>query len=123
MSDGLYSNLEEDQGLRSDAAAVDGADGPLARFGLVTMPLLGPVGMFVLIVLAVRAFETFDTVKVLTQGGPGQASEMLLHTLYVESFEFLRTGYGAAIGVVFLVIVTTLTLTQAKIFDKRVHYQ
>ncbi len=105
-----------------DAAEIDGADGTLDRLRTVTLPLLGPVTMFVVIVTALRAFETFDTVKILTQGGPGKASELLLHTLYVESFEFLRTGYGAAIAVVFLVIVVALTLLQARIMDKRVHY-
>jgi multiple sugar transport system permease protein len=89
----------------------------------VTLPMLGPVAMFVVIVVALRAFEVFDTVQILTQGGPGHASEVLLHTLYRESFEFLRAGYGAAITVVFLFIAVTLTLIQARLIDKRVHYQ
>ena len=46
----------------------------------------------------------------------------MLYTLYVESFEFLRTGYGAAVTVVFLVIVVSLTLLQARVMDRRVHY-
>lgn len=106
-----------------DAADIDGADQTLSRLSTVTLPLLGPVTMFVTIVVALRAFEVFDTIKVLTQGGPAKASEMLLHTLYVESFEFLRTGYGAAVAVVFLTIVVALTLLQARVMDKRVHYQ
>ncbi|WP_271600119.1 carbohydrate ABC transporter permease [Bradyrhizobium sp. CCBAU 45384] len=106
-----------------DAAAVDGADMWLDRLRTVTLPMLGPVSMFVLIVVALRAFETFDTVKVLTQGGPGHASEVLLYTLYRESFEYLRTGYGAAVAVVFLVIVVTLTLVQMRVLDRKVHYQ
>ena len=105
-----------------DAAEIDGADGWLDRLITVTLPMLGPVSMFVLIVVALRAFEVFDTVRILTQGGPGTASEMLLHTLYVESFEFFRTGYGAAMTVVFLAIVVTLTLTQARALDRKVHY-
>jgi multiple sugar transport system permease protein len=48
---------------------------------------------------------------------------MLLFTLYRESFEYLRTGYGAAVTIVFLVIVVALTLSQARVMDKRVHYQ
>jgi multiple sugar transport system permease protein len=95
----------------------------LDRIRTVTLPLLGPVTMFVVIVVALRAVQVFDTVKVLTQGGPGKASEMLLYTLYTESFEFLRTGYGAAVTVVFLAIVVALTMLQARVLDKRVHYQ
>ncbi|QRM33365.1 carbohydrate ABC transporter permease [Microvirga sp. VF16] len=106
-----------------DAAAIDGADLWLDRLRTVTLPMLGPVTMFVFIVVALRAFETFDTVQILTQGGPGHASEMLLYTLYRESFEYLRTGYGASVAVVFLVIVVALTLIQARVMDKKVHYQ
>jgi len=106
-----------------DAADIDGADGWLDRLRTVTLPMLGPVTMFVFIVVALRAFETFDTVQILTQGGPGHASEMLLFTLYRESFEYLRTGYGASVAVVFLVIVVALTLIQARVMDKKVHYQ
>ncbi|WP_271574438.1 carbohydrate ABC transporter permease [Bradyrhizobium sp. CCBAU 11361] len=106
-----------------DAADVDGADRWLDRLCTVTLPMLGPVSMFVVIVVALRAFECFDTVRVLTQGGPGHASEVLLYTLYRESFEYLRTGYGAAVAVVFLAIVVTLTLVQTRVMDRKVHYQ
>lgn len=105
-----------------DASDIDGADAWLDRLRTVTLPMLGPVTMFVVIVTALRAFETFDTVKILTQGGPSKASQMLLYTLYTESFEFMRTGYGAAVTVIFLFIVVALTLIQARVFDKRVHY-
>ncbi|WFU33672.1 sugar ABC transporter permease [Bradyrhizobium brasilense] len=106
-----------------EAAEIDGADRWLDRLRTVTLPMLGPVSMFVIVVVALRAFQAFDTVKVLTQGGPGHASDVLLYTLYRESFEYLRTGYGAAVAVVFLVIVVALTLIQARVLDKKVHYQ
>ncbi|WMY10994.1 carbohydrate ABC transporter permease [Paraburkholderia phenoliruptrix] len=106
-----------------DAASIDGADSWFERLRTVTLPMLGPVSMFVVIVVALRGFETFDTVKILTQGGPGYSSSMLLFTLYRESFEYLRTGYGAAVSVVFLLIVAALALIQARVMDKRVHYQ
>jgi multiple sugar transport system permease protein len=105
-----------------DAAVVDGADAWFSRLGLVTLPMLGPVFMFVSIVMALRAFETFDTVQILTQGGPGTSSQVLLYTLYSESFLYMRTGYGAAVTVVFFLIVAGLTLLQARIMDRRVHY-
>jgi len=105
-----------------DAAAIDGADRMFDRLRVVTLPMLGPVAMFVLILTATRAFEVFDTVRVLTQGGPNFASDVLLHRLYSESFDFLRTGYGAALTVVYLAIVVLLTLTQARVLDRRVHY-
>ena len=105
-----------------DAAAIDGADGLLDRLRIVTLPMLGPVTMFVVILTASRAFEVFDSVRVLTQGGPNYASEVLLNRLYSESFDYLRTGYGAALTVVYLFIVIALTLTQARFIERRVHY-
>lgn len=106
-----------------DAAETDGADGWLDRLRTVTLPMLGPVTMFVFIVVSLKAFETFDTVAILTGGGPGDASEMLLFTLYRESFQYLRTGYGASVAVVFLIMVVALTLAQARLMDRKVHYQ
>ncbi|MGY2843673.1 multiple sugar transport system permease protein [Bradyrhizobium sp. USDA 4509] len=106
-----------------DAADIDGADLWIDRLRTVTLPLLGPVSVFVVIVVALRALESFDAVKVLTQGGPEHASEVLLYTLYRESFEYLRAGYGAAIAVVFLAIVAALTLINTLVMDRKVHYQ
>jgi multiple sugar transport system permease protein len=105
-----------------DAAAIDGADGLVDRLRIVTLPMLGPVTMFIVILTASRAFEVFDSVRVLTQGGPNYASEVLLNRLYSESFDYLRTGYGAALTVVYLAIVVALTLAQVRFIESRVHY-
>lgn len=105
-----------------EAADIDGAGGPVDRFWTVTLPMLGPVMMFVLVVVSIRAFQVFETVRVLTRGGPNKASEVLLHHLYSESFEFLRTGYGASVTVIYLLIIVGLTLLQARTLERRVHY-
>ena len=105
-----------------EAAAIDGADGPWTRFVTVTLPMLGPALSFVLIVSAIRSFQVFDTVAVLTEGGPNKATEVLLYTMYQEGFSFFRAGYAAAITVVFLAFVLALTLVKARIAEKRVHY-
>ncbi|MCL2645114.1 MAG: sugar ABC transporter permease [Betaproteobacteria bacterium] len=105
-----------------DAADVDGADSAIDRLQFVVLPMIGPVLMFVVIITAVRAFSVFDVVRVLTAGGPNYSTDVLLYRLYTESFDYLRTGYGAALTVVFLGIVIVLTLLQAKLMDKRVHY-
>lgn len=102
-----------------DAAEIEGASGVLDRLITVTLPLLGSVTIFVVVVTAIRGFQVFDAVQILTQGGPEGSSEVLLHKLFVESFEFLHVGYGAAIAVVFLAILLTLTLVQTSIFDDR----
>ena len=92
-----------------EAAAVDGAGRGFERFKLVTWPMLGPVTLFTVVITAIRAFQVFDTVKVLTDGGPNKASEVLLHTIYAEAFNYFRDGYAAALVVVFLLFITALS--------------
>ena len=105
-----------------EAAEIDGAASAWERFRTVTWPMLGPATLFVTVVSGIRSFQVFDTVEVLTKGGPNKATEVLLYTMYTEAFNFFRTGYGAAITVVFLAIVLTLTLLQVRVGEKRTHY-
>jgi multiple sugar transport system permease protein len=104
------------------AAEVDGVTSAWERFRLVTWPLLGPTTLFVVTITMIRSVRVFDSVAVLTQGGPNRASEVLLYTMYTEGFTFFRLGYSAAITLVFLAIVLALMLLQTKVLDKRVHY-
>ena len=105
-----------------EAAAVDGAGRGFDRFKLVTWPMLGPVTLFTVVITAIRAFQVFDTVQVLTKGGPNKASEVLLYTMYSEGFEFFRSGYASAVTMVFLLFVLGLSAFKVFVLDKRVHY-
>jgi len=105
-----------------EAAAVDGADGAFERFRRVTWPMLGPATLFVVTITAVRSFQVFDTVAVLTEGGPNKATNVLLYQMYQEGFSFLRSAYAAAITVVFLGFVLLLTLLQVKLQERWTHY-
>ena len=105
-----------------EAATVDGAASAWERFRLVTWPLLGPTTLFVVTITMIRSIRVFDTVAVLTRGGPNKASEVLLHTMYTEGFTFLRLGYSAAITLVFLLIVLALMLLQNRVLERRTHY-
>ena len=105
-----------------EAAEIDGASSGWARFRLVTWPMLGPVTTFVVVISGIRSFQVFDTVHVLTKGGPSKSTEVLIHTMYTEGFEFFRSGYAAAITVVFLVFVLLLTLIKSRLADRGVHY-
>jgi multiple sugar transport system permease protein len=105
-----------------EAASVDGADGAFERFRRVTWPMLGPAMVFVVTITAIRSFQVFDTVAVLTEGGPNKATNVLLYQMYQEGFSFLRSAYAAAITVVFLGFVLLLTLIQVKLQESRTHY-
>jgi multiple sugar transport system permease protein len=104
------------------AAEVDGAKSAWSRFALVTWPLLGPTLLFVLVITMTRSIRVFDTVQTLTQGGPNNASEVLLRTIYQEAFHYFKFGYSAAITLVFLAIVLAVMLVQTRLIDRRVHY-
>lgn len=106
-----------------DAAEMDGVSGAWERFRLVTLPMLGPVMLFVVIITSIRSFQVFDTVHVLTKGGPNKATEVLLYTMYAEGFEFFRSGYASAIAMVFLAFVLLLTVLKMRFMDRQVHYQ
>ncbi len=105
-----------------EAASVDGVNNGWDRFRTVTWPMLGPVSLFVIVITAIRSFQVFDTVQVMTKGGPNRATEVLLYTMYSEGFEYFRTGYAAAVTVVFLAFVLALALLKMWFLDRRVHY-
>ncbi len=105
-----------------EAAALDGARPGPDRFLRVTWPMLGPTTMFVTITSTITAFKVFDTVVVLTRGGPLGATETLLYVLYLEGFQYFRTGYAAAMTAVLLAFLVLLSILQARIIDRRVHY-
>jgi multiple sugar transport system permease protein len=102
-----------------EAAAIDGARRGASRFGLVTWPMLAPVTLFTVVITAIRAFQVFDTVQVLTDGGPNKASEVLLHTIYAEAFGYFRAGYAAALVVVFLLFILALSAVRVFVLDRR----
>ncbi|WP_372618886.1 carbohydrate ABC transporter permease [Falsiroseomonas sp.] len=105
-----------------EAAALDGARFGPDRFLRVTWPMLGPTTMFVTITSTITAFKVFDTVVVLTRGGPLGSTETLLYVLYLEGFQYFRTGYAAAMTVVLLVFLVLLSILQARVIERKVHY-
>ena len=106
-----------------DAAEIDGAGHSWEKFWTVTWPMLGPTTLFVLVVTATRSFRVFETVATLTNGGPGFASDVLVFAMYREGFVYFKAGYSGAITMVFFFFILTLTLTQLRIVERKVHYQ
>jgi multiple sugar transport system permease protein len=104
------------------AVDVDGARGFWDRFTLVTWPQLGPITLFVVVISAIRSFKVFESVHVLTKGGPNHASEVMIYTMYEEGFLFFRTGYASSISIMFLVIVLIITIVKSRIMERKVHY-
>lgn len=104
-----------------EAASIDGAGAP-QQFRWITWPLLSPTTMFVVVIMTINALKAFDSVKVLTDGGPLGATQVLSHLLYEEGFRFFDTGYASAVAVVFFVVLLALALVQVRFMDRQVHY-
>lgn len=94
-----------------EAAAVDGA-GRWRTFASVTWPLLAPTTFFLVVYSVILSFQAFDTVYVLTRGGPGDATTFLVQYAYDQGFNQLRQGYAAALGVIIYAVVLVLTVVQ-----------
>lgn len=87
-----------------EAAAVDGAT-PWQRFWYVTLPMVRPVVVIAVVFRLIEALKTFDPIIVITQGGPGFATETLNIYIYNTAFQYQQLGYAAALLLVFFVIV------------------
>ncbi|MGI3780762.1 MAG: carbohydrate ABC transporter permease [Janthinobacterium lividum] len=95
-----------------EASALDGANG-WQRFRNITVPLVGPATFFLIIMNVIYSFQVFDTIFVLTNGGPGNSTEVLGTWAYKVAFGPTRNqGYGAAIGVVIFVLTLVFTIVQ-----------
>jgi multiple sugar transport system permease protein len=105
-----------------EAADMDGASHPVDRFLRVTWPMLGPTTMFVIVTTFITAFKVFDTVAVLTRGGPMGSSETLLYAIYLEGFQYFHLSYAATLTLIFLAFMLVFSAAQTLILDRRVHY-
>ncbi|RMF91241.1 MAG: sugar ABC transporter permease [Nitrospinota bacterium] len=106
-----------------EAAAIDGAN-RFQIFWKVTFPLLSPMTFFLLIMnLIYSYFGSFGLIHVMTEGGPANATNILIYDLYKEAFINHNSGLAAAESVVLFVLVVVLTLIQFGTSGRRVHYQ
>jgi multiple sugar transport system permease protein len=94
-----------------EAARTDGA-GPWTIFRRITLPLISPTILLTSIITVVGSLQVFAQISVLTQGGPGTSTTVLVYYLYQQAFQFHAFGYGATLSVVLFLIVLALTVLQ-----------
>ena len=112
------SNIDE---TIYERASVDGASS-LQKFYRLTLPGLAPMMFYTLVVNIIQAFQSFGQVKILTQGGPGESTNLIVYSIYRDAFFNYRFGSAAAQSVVLFLIVLVLTLVMFKIEKKGVKY-
>ncbi|WP_071130309.1 carbohydrate ABC transporter permease [Enterococcus timonensis] len=96
-----------------EAASMDGAS-KWKQFLNVTIPSLRPTTFFVTIMLVINSFKVFDLVQVMTNGGPGRATNVLVFDIYNEAFVKFNFGYASSIALVLFVLVLGITVVQFK---------
>jgi len=104
-----------------EAGQIDGATG-FKRFIYITLPLLSPTTFFILITGLINSFKVFAPVNLMTQGGPGTSTTVLVYYIYLTGFRFFKMGYASAIAWVLFVIVFIITLIQWHGQKKWVNY-
>jgi sn-glycerol 3-phosphate transport system permease protein len=123
-----YNTLVFIAGLQSipgdiyEAAALDESK-PWTTFAKLTLPMLSPTIFFLVIINLIGSFQVFETIAIMTQGGPVNSTNTLVYYIYENGFRFFKIGYASAAGVILLVIVGALTIVYFRLLARRVHYR
>ncbi|MBO8167383.1 MAG: sugar ABC transporter permease [Kosmotoga sp.] len=103
-----------------EAARIDGANGWML-LRKITIPMLRPVIAFQTVMLTIGGFNVFLSVYVITGGGPRNSTQVLSSYMFKEAFDYFHFGYGAAIAVIFFLIVFTIAQIQRKLFKREIY--
>ena len=120
----MMTSLAGLQGINQEyyeASSIDGA-GPIRQFFSITVPLVSPVLLFNLIISFINAFQEFDSMVVLTAGGPGDASRSIVFYIYEKAFQSFEMGYASAVALTLFIVIMIVTLVQFWLSRHWVHY-
>jgi multiple sugar transport system permease protein len=104
-----------------EAASLDGANS-IQKFRYVTWPMITPTFFLCTVLCVINSFKVFDLVSQMTNGGPANASNVLVYRIYTEAFRFSKFGYASAYALVLFLIVLAVTLVQFQGQKKWVNY-
>lgn len=112
------------QGLPQDvyeAADIDGANG-IQKFRYLTVHFLSPTTFFLIITTIITTFQVFATVQIMTGGGPGSSSNVLVYYIYTSAFTFYKMGYASAMSWILFILLFIITMIQWRGQKKWVSY-
>lgn len=104
-----------------ERASVDGASG-VQQFFSLTLPGLSPIMFYTLVVNIIQAFQSFGQIKILTEGGPNESTNVIVYSIYRDAFFNYRFGSAAAQSVILFIIVMLITLVMFRMEKKGVNY-
>ncbi|MGD6879601.1 carbohydrate ABC transporter permease [Bacillus infantis] len=105
-----------------EAAELDEANKARTFFKL-TLPMLSPTLFFLTIISLIASFQVFETIAIMTQGGPINSTNTFVFYIYEYGFRFFKIGYASAAGVLLLILVSLLTVVYFRLLSRRVHYR
>ena len=118
----FIAGMQAIPGSLIEAAAMDGAS-PFRRFWKITLPLLSPTLFFLTVMNIIYSFfETFGVIHMMTQGGPGGATNILVYKVYQDGFIGLNLGSSAAQSIVLMSLIIVITVFQFKYVERKVQY-
>lgn len=106
----------------NEAAALDNAK-PLQRFFKITLPMISPQLFYMVITNLMASFKVFESVRILTNGGPGNSTDVLVFYIYRYAFQSMKVGYASAAGCIMAVILMIFSIYYFRTLSKHVHYQ
>jgi len=104
-----------------ERASVDGANG-VQKFFSLTLPGLSPIMFYTLVVNIIQAFQSFGQIKILTEGGPNETTNVIVYSIYRDAFFNYRFGSAAAQSVILFFIIMLITLVMFRLEKKGVKY-
>ena len=105
-----------------EAAEMDDTP-PLRTFFKITLPLISPTILFTSVVAVIASFKVFDSISIMTGGGPVNSTNTLVYYIYDFAYSYGKPGQACAAGMVLLLFVCVVTYVQFLVGKKRVHYQ
>ncbi len=93
------------------------------RYFKLTLPMLKPTLFVVCLLSITSSFQSMDLVAIMTQGGPGHSSNVLMYYIYQEGIINRRVGYGSAMSTIFLLVLFAFTIVYLRYGERRVDYE
>ncbi|NGN65311.1 sugar ABC transporter permease [Streptomyces sp. A7024] len=117
----FLAGLQGIPGELYDAADTDGAS-KLRQFVHITLPLLNPTMFFVLVTNIIGSFQVYDTLYVMTEGGPDKSTEVLNFRIVQTAFQEFDFGYASAMAMLLFALILVFTVVQVRFFNRRTTY-
>ena len=117
----IISAMQAVPGYLYEAAALDKTP-KWKAFYKITLPMISPSIFFLALMNIISALKVFETVNIMTKGGPMNSTNTLVYNIYQYGFQYFEIGYASTLGVALMVVIGIFTLIYVKVLSKRVYY-